>query len=91
MHEFLLERGEEALGHGVVVAVALGAHRDRDPGGAGCLTEGQGTRYRALILGQRCHQAGIDRSTGARGCALNNAVVEAFFASLKKEKLNRRS
>jgi putative transposase len=28
---------------------------------------------------------------GARGCALDNAVVEAFFASLKKEKLNRRS
>jgi hypothetical protein len=28
---------------------------------------------------------------GARGCALDNAVCEAFFASLKKEKLNRRS
>jgi hypothetical protein len=47
--------------------------------------------YTALIFGQRCQQAGIDRSMGARGCALDNAVVEAFFASLKKEKLNRRS
>jgi hypothetical protein len=28
---------------------------------------------------------------GARGCALDNAVCEAFFASLKKEKLNRRA
>jgi putative transposase len=51
----------------------------------------QGSQYTALIFGQRCHQAGIDRSMGARGCALDNAVVEAFFASLKKEKLNRRS
>jgi putative transposase len=51
----------------------------------------QGSQYTALIFGQRCHQAGIDRSMGARGCALDNAVSEAFFASLKKEKLNRRS
>ncbi len=28
---------------------------------------------------------------GARGCALDNAVCESFFASLKQEKLNRRS
>jgi putative transposase len=51
----------------------------------------QGSQYTALIFGQRCHQAGIDRSMGARGCALDNAVSEAFFASLKKEKLNRRA
>jgi putative transposase len=51
----------------------------------------QGSRYTALIFGRRCHQAGIDRSMGARGCALDNAVSEAFFASLKKETLNRRA
>jgi putative transposase len=51
----------------------------------------QGSQYTALIFGQRCQEAGIDRSMGARGCALDNAVSEAFFASLKKEKLNRRS
>jgi putative transposase len=51
----------------------------------------QGSQYTALIFGQRCHQAGIDRSMGARGCALDNAVSETFFASIKKEKLNRRS
>jgi transposase InsO family protein len=28
---------------------------------------------------------------GAKGCALDNAVCESFFASLKKEKLHRRS
>jgi transposase InsO family protein len=28
---------------------------------------------------------------GARGCALDNAVCESFFASIKKEKLNGRA
>ena len=28
---------------------------------------------------------------GARGCALDNAVCESFYASLKKELLRRRS
>ncbi len=51
----------------------------------------QGSQYTALIFGQRCRQAGIDISMGSRGSALDNAVAEAFFASLKKEKLNRRS
>jgi putative transposase len=51
----------------------------------------QGSQFTALIFGLRCQQAGIDRSMGARGCALDNAVCEAFFASLKKEKLNRRA
>jgi putative transposase len=51
----------------------------------------QGSQYTALIFGQRCREVGIDRSMGARGCALDNAVSEAFFASLKKEKLNRRA
>jgi hypothetical protein len=39
VHELLLERGEEALGDGVVEAVALGAHRDRDAGVARGLAE----------------------------------------------------
>ena len=51
----------------------------------------QGSQYTSLIFGQHCRDVGIDRSMGARGCALDNAVSEAFFASLKKEKLNRRS
>jgi putative transposase len=48
-------------------------------------------QYTSLIFGQRCRQAGIDVSMGARGCALDNAVSEAFFASLKKELTRRRS
>jgi hypothetical protein len=41
MHEFLLERGEEALGDGVVVGAALGAHRLGDAGVAAGLAEAQ--------------------------------------------------
>jgi putative transposase len=51
----------------------------------------QGSQYTALIFGQRCRQAGIDVSMGGRGCALDNAVCESFFASLKKERIRRRS
>jgi putative transposase len=51
----------------------------------------QGSQYVSLLFGQRCRQAGIDRSMGAKGCALDNAVTEAFFASLKKELTRRRS
>jgi putative transposase len=51
----------------------------------------QGGQYTSLVFGQRCKDAGIDRSMGAKGCALDNAVSEAFFASLKKELIRRRS
>ena len=33
MHEFLLERSEEALDHGIVPTIALAAHAARDPQG----------------------------------------------------------
>jgi putative transposase len=51
----------------------------------------ESAQYVSLLFGQRCRQAGINRSMGARGCALDNAVCEAFFASLKKELVRRRS
>jgi putative transposase len=51
----------------------------------------QGARYTALVFGQRCREADIDVSMGARGSALDNAVCESFFASLKKELIRRRS
>ena len=45
----------------------------------------------SLLFGQRCRQADINRSMGARVCALDNAVCETFFASLQKELIRRRS
>ena len=50
----------------------------------------RGGQYVSLIFGQSARAAGIDISMGAKGCALDNAVAEAFFATLKKE-LTRRS
>jgi putative transposase len=51
----------------------------------------QGSQYVSLRFGERCREAGIRISMGARASALDNAACEAFFASLKRERLNRRS
>jgi len=51
----------------------------------------QGSQYVSLRFGQRCRAAEIRISMGARASALDNAVCEAFFGSLKRERLNRRS
>jgi len=48
-------------------------------------------QYVSLRFGERCREAGIRISMGARASALDNAVCEAFFGSLKRERLNRRS
>src|SRR4051794_3596046 len=48
-------------------------------------------QYVSLIFGQTARAAGIAVSMGAKGCALDNAVCEAFFATLKKELTRRRS
>jgi putative transposase len=50
----------------------------------------RGGQYVSLIFGQTARAAGIDVAMGAKGCALDNAVCESFFATLKKE-LTRRS
>jgi putative transposase len=51
----------------------------------------RGGQYVSLIFGQTARGAGIAVSMGAKGCALDNAVCEAFFATLKKELTRRRS
>ena len=60
-------------------AVGLVHHSDR------------GGQYVSLIFGQTARAAGIDISIDAKGCALDNAVCESFFATLKKELTRRRS
>jgi putative transposase len=51
----------------------------------------ESAQYVSLLFGERCRNAGIQLSMGARGCALDNAVAESFFASLKKDITRRRS
>lgn len=50
----------------------------------------QGAQYTAVAFGARLREAGIHMSMGGRGCALDNAACEAFFASLERELCDRR-
>jgi putative transposase len=52
---------------------------------------GQGSQYVSLGFGQACARSGIARSMGSRGDCWDNALAETFFASLKKELINRSS
>jgi putative transposase len=49
-----------------------------------------GSQYTAVIFGQRCQLLGIDVSMGSIGDCYDNAVCEAFHATLKRELVNRR-
>lgn len=49
----------------------------------------QGTQYTSLAFSQCCQQAGIVPSMGAAGDCYDNAITEAFFATLKCELLRR--
>jgi putative transposase len=50
----------------------------------------QGSQYVSLAFGQTARAAGIAQSMGSRGDCFDNAVAESFFATLKKELVNRR-
>ena len=50
----------------------------------------RGSTYTAGAYRDTCQRLGLRQSTGRTGSCLDNAVAEAFFASLKKE-LGRRS
>jgi putative transposase len=51
----------------------------------------QGSQFVSLAFGQQARDAGIAVSMGSRGDAYDNAVAESFFATLKKELVNRQS
>jgi putative transposase len=51
----------------------------------------QGSQYTSLIFTRRCRSVGIDVSMGGRGDCFDNAVLESFHASLKKDLIHRRS
>jgi putative transposase len=51
----------------------------------------QGSQYVSLAFGRAAHQAEIAVSMGSRGDAYDNAVAQTFFATLKKELVNRRT
>ena len=51
----------------------------------------QGSQFVSLAFGQQARAAGIAQSMGSRGDCFDNAVAESFFATLKKELINRRA
>ena len=51
----------------------------------------QGSQYVSLAFGQTARDQGIAVSMGSTGDCYDNAVAESFFATLKKELVNRHS
>ena len=49
-----------------------------------------GSQFLSVEFTERTTQAGIALSMGAHGSALDNAVVESFFATIKRERLDER-
>jgi putative transposase len=73
----------------VVDALKMALARRRPPPGLIHHSD-QGSQYVSLAFGRAAGQAGIAVSMGSRGDAYDNAVAETFFATLKKELVNRR-
>jgi len=51
----------------------------------------KGSQYTSVAFGFRCREAGVRPSTGSTGDAYDNAMAEAFFATLECELLDRHS
>ena len=74
----------------VVDALEMAVARRR-PAGRPVHHSDQGSQYTSLIFTQRCRSAGLDVSMGSRGDCFDNAAMESFHATLKKDLINRRS
>ncbi len=51
----------------------------------------QGSQYTSVAFGLAAHQAGVIPSMGSVGDCYDNAMAESFFATLKTERVHRRS
>jgi len=51
----------------------------------------QGSQYVALVFSHRLREAGIVQSMGSKGDCFDNAMIESFFCSLKKDLIYRSS
>ena len=74
----------------VVDAVEMAIRRRRPARGLVHHSD-HGSQYVSLAMGEHLREAGIETSMGEKGSALDNAVVESFFATLKRELVNRYS
>ena len=74
----------------VVDALEMATARRR-PGPGLIHHSDQGSQYVSLGFGQAARDSGIAVSMGSKGDCYDNAVAESFFATLKKELVNRQS
>jgi putative transposase len=51
----------------------------------------RGSQYTSLVFTRRCRAVGIAVSMGAKGSCFDNAVLESFHATIKKDLIHRRS
>jgi putative transposase len=63
----------------------------RKPAGRPIHHSDMGSQYTSLIFTRRCRNAGLDVSMGSRGDCFDNAAIESFHATLKKDLIHRRS
>ena len=74
----------------VIDALEMAVER-RKPNGRPIHHSDQGGQYTSLIFTQRCRSVDIDISMGSKGDCFDNAAMESFHASLKKDLIHRRS
>jgi putative transposase len=74
----------------VIDALEMAVSRRR-PDGRPVHHSDQGSQYTSLIFTKRCRSVDIDVSMGSRGDCFDNAAMESFHASLKKDLIHRRS
>ena len=82
--------GESLKAELVVDAVEMAIARRRPEAGLVHHSD-RGSQYVSLAMGNHLREAAIDTSMGSKGSPLDNAVAESFFATFKKELINRRS
>lgn len=76
---------------GLLVTNALGmALNHRAPREGGIIHSDQGTQFASWVFSQKVTEAGLAPSVGAVGAPFDNAMVEAFWARMQVELLNRR-
>ena len=74
----------------VVDALEMGVARRRPDAGLVHHSD-MGSQYTSLIFTLRCRAVGIDVSIGSRGDCFDNAVLESFHATIKKDLIHRRA
>lgn len=76
---------------GLLVTNALGmALNRRAPREGGIIHSDQGVQFGSWVFSQKVTEAGLAPSVGAVGAPYDNAMVEAFWARMQVELLNRR-